>query len=830
MKKNASRGKSNASMEKADNGLKAYVLSGLGISIVILLITGAAMTYTLFQELEQLSIRQSNIHAEAQAKRLESLLNRYIAQVDSWANDSMTRGAISSGAWDRMRDQEQYLARLAPGVMRVRVMDRAPLDTDLNDTPPLSFAGLALLRRAARLAQPQEAELHLPGDGQQHLAIARQVTDADGKPIGVVMGNFPLRDLQAAMEIRDQAIGFSALQQTREDGGRVDIVTAGLSDYRQQGAPAISQPIRGSRWHLNWWVAPPGEIAGGGLTGTLASIILLAIALIGATLFFLFRRLDEQMQNDHMVMIGLVSDVLQGKPRAHYPLQLPACQNAAAIIIDLPNEQEQDEQPQQAEEIDNSLIAHPHPHDDLNRKFPKNVPGLPREIFRAYDIRGVVGESLTGKIIYEIGRAIGSEAYDRTQQSLIIGCDARLSSENFLQDLARGIQASGRDVIDIGMVPTPVLYFATHYLGSRSGVMVTGSHNPPEYNGLKIVIDGEALFGDGIKAIYDRIASGNMMSGEGSYQKQEILPDYLSRIASDVHPVRRLKVVLDCGNGVAGVAAPELLRRLDCDVTELYCEVDGTFPNHHPNPSKPENLAALITAVRQNKADIGLALDGDGDRIGVVDSEGNIIWPDRLMMLFARDLLARHPQADIVYDIKCTRNLPKVIEKMGGRAHVCRTGHSPIKAKVEETGALLAGELTGHIVFKERWFGFDDGLYTCARLVEILANERRSSAKIFAEFPDAIGTPELEIPVEEGRQHTLMEQLQEKADFPDAEFITVDGLRAEFSDGWGLVRASNTTPSLTMRFEADNAQALQRIQGMFHQLLKSTAPDIAIPV
>jgi phosphomannomutase/phosphoglucomutase len=388
---------------------------------------------------------------------------------------------------------------------------------------------------------------------------------------------------------------------------------------------------------------------------------------------------------------------------------------------------------------------------------------------------------------------------------------------------------SGRDVIDIGMVPTPLLYFATNFLGSKSGVMLTGSHNPPDYNGLKMVIAGETLSGDKIQELGRRVATGDLLQGEGSVVEQDLLGDYLSRVIEDIHVARPLNVVLDCGNGVGGVVAPILLKQLGCKVAELYCEVNGDFPNHHPDPSKPENLTALIEGVKASGADIGLALDGDGDRIGVVDSDGNIIWPDRFLMLFAIDLLSRQPGADIIYDVKCSRHLAGQILTHGGRPLMWKTGHSLVKAKMRETGALLAGEMSGHIFFKERWYGFDDAIYACARLLEILSNDPRDSAEIFAELPDSISTPELSMSLPEGKNIELVERLIANGNMPGAELIKIDGVRAEFQHGWGLMRASNTMPAVIFRFEADDVNGLKHVQDVFKQELLKIDPELELP-
>lgn len=454
---------------------------------------------------------------------------------------------------------------------------------------------------------------------------------------------------------------------------------------------------------------------------------------------------------------------------------------------------------------------------------------VPPSIFRTYDIRGVVDETLTEEVVYEIGRAIGSEARDRDQQQVAVARDGRLSGPRFIAALTRGLCATGCDVIDIGCTATPVLYFATFHLGTGAGVVVTGSHNPPNYNGLKIVLGGEALAGEAIQSLRRRIETGNMHDGRGTLKAVDVMADYITRITGDVELQRPLKVVVDCGNGAAGVVAPRLLRQLGCDVIELYCDIDGHFPNHHPDPSQPENLHALREAVREHRADVGLAFDGDGDRLGVIDSAGHVIWPDRVMMLYAMDLLARNPGARIMFDVKCTRNLARVIEEHGGEAVMARTGHSLIKAKMKETGALLAGEMSGHIFFKERWYGFDDACYAAARLLEIVAKSAHTSSALFASVPEAVSTPELHIRLNEGEQYKFMEQVLDRASFDDAETTTIDGLRVDFEDGWGLIRASNTTPWLILRFEGDTPKALKRIQDAFRALLLDIRPDLPLP-
>jgi phosphomannomutase/phosphoglucomutase len=454
---------------------------------------------------------------------------------------------------------------------------------------------------------------------------------------------------------------------------------------------------------------------------------------------------------------------------------------------------------------------------------------VPAEIFRTYDIRGVVGRSLTGEIVREIGRALGSLGRERNAPTFAVCRDGRLSGPELVAALADGLVAAGANVIDIGMAPTPVAYFAAHHLGTGSCVAVSGSHNPPQYNGLKIVVAGNTLYGEEIQDLRRRIEQERFTSGSGKKTSADVLDAYVERIASDVKLARPFHIAVDCGNGVGGMLAPRLYRRLGCEVTELYCEVDGTFPNHHPDPAQPENLKQLIKTLKSGDAELGLAFDGDGDRLGVVTKDGEIIFPDRQLMLLAKDVLARNPGAEIIYDVKSTRLLAPWIERHGGRPLIWKTGHSLIKAKLKETGALLAGEMSGHTFFKERWYGFDDALYGGARLLEVLLKERDPNLAL-KNLPNAPSTPELHWALEEGEPHALVEKLQAAKPFPGAErVLTIDGVRVEYADGFGLARASNTTPVIVIRFEADNAAALERIKKDFRAALQPLKPSAPLP-
>ena len=453
----------------------------------------------------------------------------------------------------------------------------------------------------------------------------------------------------------------------------------------------------------------------------------------------------------------------------------------------------------------------------------------PTSIFKAYDIRGIVGDTLTAAGVEQIGRAIGSEALARGRDTVVIGRDGRTSGPELAAALSRGLQTSGANVIDVGMVATPMLYFAAHELGTLSGVMVTGSHNPPQYNGLKMMLAGDTLSGEAIQALRTRITNNNLAAGSGSYRTHDIRAAYLERIISTLKLARPMRIAVDCGNGVAGATAPELYRQLGCSVDELFCQVDGSFPNHHPDPSQPHNLEDLISVLKKGDAELGLAFDGDGDRLGVVTKSGRIIYPDRQLMLFAADVLSRVPGGEVIFDVKCTRHLFDWITKHGGKPVLWKTGHSFIKKKLKEIGAPLAGEMSGHIFFKERWYGFDDGLYAGARLLEILSRSTDPGAVLEA-LPDSISTPELQWALSEGENYTLMEELQKCARFDGArEIITIDGLRVEYPDGFGLARPSNTTPIIVLRFEADNTDALKRIQEDFRKALLGVKAGATLP-
>lgn len=458
-----------------------------------------------------------------------------------------------------------------------------------------------------------------------------------------------------------------------------------------------------------------------------------------------------------------------------------------------------------------------------------NIQAVKPEIFRACDIRGVVGKTLTEEVAYLLGLSFGTLALQKNQSQVVVGRDGRHSGAWLSECLSQGLMASGCDVIDLGQVPTPIVYFATYELKTATGIMITGSHNPPDYNGFKMMLAGDTLAEKEVEALYHCIQTEQFASGHGCLIKKDMIGEYITKIQHDVKIKRRLKVAIDCGSGVVGCLAENFFSSLGCEVVPLYCEVDGDFPFHHPDPGQPENLQDLIKTVVKEQCDLGLAFDGDGDRLGVVTNRGEIIWPDRVMMLFAADLLQRVPNSKIIFDVKCSKLLGERIAQLGGEPIMYKTGHALIKREMKRTQAALSGEMSGHFFFKERWYGFDDACYAAARLLEIISQQDKPLDELFSDIPNSVNTPEINIAISEEKKFSFIDALKEQHGFQDSKLITVDGLRAEFKDGWGLVRASNTTPCLVLRFEADNQQALQRIQAEFKRAILQLAPELKVP-
>ncbi len=764
------------------------------------------------------------------------------------AQQAYLKQALLSGDQEAIKKQEQLLTSQLPKVLGVRILPADIRAIDPDSVPPITYATLDLVRRVAK-GERLFPEVIGVGTPNAHVALIEPIK-VENRLIGFLLAGFKLEVINDALTKIQSVPGYLELRQTF--GGAVHVLGSHGDPSLKKGEPLSVGRLEGTPWEMAYWPAPSEDFSIYGDTLTFWVAVTAMLLMIAGLGFYGLFRLGKTVQKDAARLLRLILEAKTphfAVPEGFFSLSIfsdLAFSLSRTGIITVDAASEQDLQ-QSRDRISDRRIASDAAaessgdfddltspllmEDDLDlAAIEESAKGeIAEEIFRAYDIRGVVGDTLTEDAAEQIGRAIGSEAFERGQQTVVVARDGRVSSPAMCEALKRGLMASGRNVIDIGEVPTPVLYFATHFLDANSGVMVTGSHNPPDYNGFKIVLAGESLSGDDIRALYKRIVSGELLAGKGQQSMRDVVPDYIGKIVNDVALAQPLRVVVDCGNGVAANVAPQLLQALGCEVIGLYCTVDGTFPNHHPDPSKPENLQDLIKMVREEKADLGIAFDGDGDRLGVVDSEGEIIWPDTQMMLFSMDLLSRNPGADIIFDVKCSRHLGTAIRGHGGRPIMWKTGHSLIKAKMKETGALLAGERSGHIFFKERWYGFDDALYAAARLLEILAADFRKSHEVFKVFPKTVSTPEINVPVSEKDKFKLVAGLAKVGKFGDGKRTTIDGLRVDYPEGWGLVRASNTTPCLVIRFEADNEAALEKIKGLFRAQIKRIKPDIQLP-
>jgi len=801
-------------------------LFGVLAVVAILLVAGAIhLVGEMRARAAATALAKLEHDAQLVANEVTAQLQPQFKALNELAKDPRVIAALSSPFEEARRTLAADLQQSIPGALLLRLLPAGSLQTDPDSSPPLTYSSLDLVLKAEDSTLPPGAELHLAGTPNEHIAVVRRAPP-EGQPVGYLhlsIAPAALRDSLSTL-LATSKLGEAEIRQPIS--GAAPVVIAATGQSTGHAVEALTRAIAGTAWVLA--LRSPTRTADG--VASFSPLWLLPVLVILGGLL-VKKRLRPRMNTNgagSTVYQGAIHTILSGQNPALAQL-LPGAPLTAPTAP--PRTARQPEVGPPAEETapTATIIASTPP-------APGAAPAgtfapIPPSIFRSYDIRGIVGETLTVEGVYQIGRAFGAEAAARNQQTVIVARDGRTSSLALRGALVEGLRDAGRDVLDIGLTPTPVLYFATHYLDTRTGVMVTGSHNPGQYNGLKMVLDGETLSGAAIQAIRERIETQSFTSGTGSLQEIEIVPDYIRRISEDI-PVSlgdALKVVVDCGNGVPGIVAPHILRAIGHDVIELYCEVDGDFPNHHPDPSQPENLEDLIAIVRHEQADLGLAFDGDGDRLGVVDREGNILWPDRQLMLFAEDVLSRNPGARIIYDVKCSPHLADVIRKAGGEPIMSKSGHSLIKQKMQETGALLGGEFSGHIFFKERWYGFDDALYSAARLLEILVNANQPAEQVFARLPQACSTPELRMDMPEERHAAFMTQVREALDFPDGEINELDGVRVDFKRSWGLIRPSNTTPCLVLRFEGDDEAALHEVQERFRTLLTTVDPTLTLP-
>jgi len=745
------------------------------LTLVAFLLT-LFFSYVAYQNLKTQKV-SSNLNETAQ--NVVDQVNSKLQTINQAAADIVRHNPNNEQVVDLIKQQ-------VPDTLRVvRVLE--PIDDIIPETefPGINYATLDMLKQTSEQDQEQLPEIHLYGQKNQYLNYV--LIQQPGQAYIVV--SYPV----------EQLVNYQAIH---VDEGEVKLVQKSgrwsTVILKRWGAVAASESANEYEIKIpesNFYVVYSSPQAATGLfeLTLLGSLIASLSALILTMALFFKRRqaiLNMSVKQEQQVQ----------KKTSHY-----VHQSSPAKKIENSDKQ-QDQQKQMTQ---------------------KKLPDA--SIFKAYDIRGIVDKTLTRDAVQQIGQAIGTENINRGRQSLVVARDGRLSGPDLLEALIQGVKASGCDVINIGAVPTGVLYFATHHLETGSGVMLTGSHNPPEYNGLKIMLDGETLAGKLITNLYDMIVEGDLLTGEGSVQELDIADDYIDYISSEIQLENEPTVVVDSGNGIAGPIAVEVLEEIGCQVIPLHTEVDGEFPNHHPDPSVPENLEDLKATLKSVDASIGIAFDGDGDRLGVVTKSGEIIYPDRLLMLFAKDVLTRQPGSSIIFDVKCTAHLPKSIVKNGGLPIMWKTGHSFMKAKLKETNAALAGEMSGHFFFNERWFGFDDGIYAAARLLEILDQETNSPQEVFDTLPKGVSTPELKVEMAEGEHYMFMKEFEKRVQFEDAKITTIDGIRADFEDGWGLVRCSNTTPCLVIRFDADNEAALKRIQEQFRAQLLKISRDLELP-
>ncbi len=752
---------------------------------------------------------KSNAGALSQAKQAMSQVGNVVQNFRRVLEDQQVQELAASAAADpdKLSNLQQYISGRIPGLIEIKLFGAESGKLRAADLGPFGYIVLDMLMVAAESGR-SPVQIHGKG-AESYIAIAVRIGD-EASPVGILMLRASANILTSAFKTSMSEPGALALDQYN---GRFKPTM--ISNMAV--APTSSE-------HIYWLRIPAslfriGVLQGFGVIssmGILRPLIFVSgLFLLGLGLMLKLRPYlpSEELSEDPVQIESLPGSAgLTSEPEPHRSLKQADNDTGDGLgAIKLPD-------------LGFNLEKMAMPH-------IKDAPPveLVESIFRAYDIRGIVGQTLDEEVARQIGQVVGTLTLEQSAGPVVVARDGRDSGPDLIRGLIEGISSTGCDVVDVGAVPTGVLYFAAYELGDGTGVMVTGSHNPPDYNGFKVLIGGITQAGDQISAMYQRIQSGNLRVGKGEVSLQDMIGRYREKISGDIQLQRPLKIVADCGNGIGGVCAADILRDIGAEVIPLFDEIDGTFPNHHPDPSEPENLKDLIDAVGLMKADLGVAFDGDADRLGVVTASGEIIYSDRLMMLFVRDVLSRVPGSTIIYDVKCTGHLHQVIEEAGGKAMMYKTGHSLIKNKMKEVDAPFAGEMSGHFFFKERWYGFDCGIYAAARLLEILAADDRDVEEQLSSLPNSVSTPELKVHMEEGENHAFVAKMQEKARFGDAKINTIDGVRADYADGWGLVRASNTTPVLVVRFEADSEAALQRIKDTFKQQMLAINSQLELP-
>lgn len=808
--------------------LLAVRIGSKPIAVLSLIIIGLALFFGFSWQAQQLSGEESDLRNQSQ-QQIANILFETVTHTVTALNSQMASLAQSPQLIVAMTDndvtqiqaQQDALRFAIPQAQTVCLLNADVDQPDDNACLPISFATLTSLRQAKQDGHADIAMMSIATE-KAHVLLAQRIVDSSDQVKGVLVVALK-PELITDLILKEYGLnGYVELQQKTKQAA---VKLASQGDARlKQTKPLFTQAIDDTYWQVAYWP----KISESSATSWLVMVIVLGIVVITLLLRELWQSL--LIRADASSLKQVVKDLQYSKLKPKYHLVHRELQDVIDEVQTVGHDMVAGPKKTRAQKQQalSPLESSPEPVEAVIQK-PQQIEIDPA-IFKAYDIRGVVGTNINEAIFKLIGQAIGSEAQSRGRTRLVVARDGRLSSDGLCKSLIDGIISTGCGVVDIGQTPTPLMYFACEHLNTQSGVMVTGSHNPSNYNGLKILLDGYNLAGDELKGLYQRIQQYDFLSGMGSKSTADIVDDYIKRVVGDVRLSRSVKVVVDAGNGVAGLIAPRLLQELGCDVIELNCDVDGTFPSHHPNPSQPENLRDLIQAVAQYDAELGIAFDGDGDRLGVVDASGHVIWPDRLMIMFAQDVLSRQPAATILYDVKSSNNLADSIMRAGGEAVMSPAGHSIIKNKMREMNAQLAGEMSGHIFFKERWFGFDDGLYAAARLLELLASDplERTPTEVFAAIPNRENTPEILIEMAEGENHVFIEQLASEAHFTGAQVTLIDGIRADYSNGWGLVRASNTVPCISLRFEADTVENLHYIQQQFKQQMLQVKPTLTL--
>lgn len=833
-----------AARKSSGKGNKS-ILSFLTTPMLVVLVAVGLSGYLL---ISTQAIPVNDRHQDAMVRSIASQYEAYVNNVLDQHNALMNQVAtsqvvidlVSQGDPTLLKEAESVIASQIPNGLSVHVFPIRGAREDLSVEPPLTFAGLDMIRRAEQ-GQNLSVEAH-QNNGTAYLQSVKAVRNESGRLVGTVAVAQSLDYLSQQLGGIDGTKGNLLIQQQFDGAPVQTLVTYGAKNNNA----VLTLNSNNPNWTLTY--QPADELAFASVLNTnLLWVIFGVLAVVCIVPIFLAaQRLQLTLRHDANNFAREVQNLLTGQKSANSDFEFMIFSTLAKTVnrmrmgksmprgASAPAAMEAPQAlPANADEVDKFDVPMMDSDNDLlgmtQSQSAQSSVNVDESIFRAYDIRGIVGQTVTPDVATQIGLAIGSEAYDRGEQTVIVGRDGRLSSPDLSAALIRGLAASGRDVIDIGIVPTPVTYFACEQLKVGSCVMITGSHNPANYNGFKIVLGGNTLMDDEIKGLYHRIENQNFLSGSGNTTSQDVSGAYLSRISDDVKAKRPLKVVIDCGNGVAGTLAPQLVKGIGCHVLPLFCDVDGNFPNHHPDPSDPKNLQDLTRTVVETRADLGIAFDGDGDRIGIVTNSGKIVYADRLLMLLAKQVLQSKPGSTILFDVKSSRRLKNIIVGFGGKPVMWKTGHSFIKRKMKETGAALAGEMSGHVFYKDRWFGFDDALYTAARLLEIIAGQAETIDTLLAELPQDLSTPELAIGTTDERKFRVIEALQRNGQFAGGQITDIDGVRVDFQDGWGLVRASNTTPKLVCRFEADNEDSLKKIQHLFKQQLLGVDSQLQIP-